>query len=70
MANNDWRDDPAQAADLIDSGLATALEDSESAIVVALPPGVYTALLAGRDNGTGVGLIEVYDRDYWEVSGP
>jgi hypothetical protein len=70
MANNDWRDDPAQAADLIASGLAILLEPSESAIVVALPPGVYTVLLAGRNNGTGVGLVEVYDRDYWEVSGP
>ena len=28
----------------------------------ALPPGLYTALLAGQSNGTGVGLVEVYDR--------
>jgi hypothetical protein len=27
-----------------------------------LPPGLYTALLSGVNNGTGVGLIEVYDR--------
>jgi hypothetical protein len=27
-----------------------------------LPPGLYTALLAGLNNGTGVGLVEVYDR--------
>jgi hypothetical protein len=26
-----------------------------------LPPGVYTAFLKGIDDGTGVGLVEVYD---------
>jgi len=25
-----------------------------------LAPGSYTALLAGQNNGTGVGLVEVY----------
>jgi hypothetical protein len=29
--------------------------------MVTLPPGLYTALLAGRNNSTGVGLVEVYD---------
>jgi hypothetical protein len=66
IANNDWRDDPAQAAELIASHFG-GLFDSESAIVASLPPGVYTVLLAGRNNGTGVGLVEVYDRDYAEV---
>jgi hypothetical protein len=65
IANNDWHDDPAQAAELIASHLGSLL-DSESAIVAPLPPGVYTVLLAGRNNGTGVGLVEVYDRDYAE----
>jgi hypothetical protein len=27
-----------------------------------LPPGAYTALLAGLNGGTGIGLVEVYDR--------
>jgi hypothetical protein len=34
----------------------------ESAIEVTLSPGAYTALLSGVNNGTGVGLVEVYDR--------
>jgi hypothetical protein len=34
----------------------------ESVIVATLPPGLYTALLAGLDGGTGNGLVEVYDR--------
>jgi hypothetical protein len=28
---------------------------------MTLPPGPYTALLAGLNDGTGVGLVEVYD---------
>ena len=60
-ANNDWQDDPAQAAELSAAGLAPA-SALESGIAVTLPPGLYTALLAGLNNGTGTGLVEVYDR--------
>jgi hypothetical protein len=35
--------------------------DLESAIVATLNPGSYTAVLAGKNGGTGVGLVEVYD---------
>ena len=61
MVNNDWQDDPAQAAEITATGLAPA-NSSESAIAAALPPGLYTALLAGLNSGTGIGLVEVYDR--------
>ena len=61
VANNDWQDDPIQAAELTAAGLAPT-NQLESGIATALPPGLYTALLAGLDNGTGVGLVEVYDR--------
>ena len=43
------------------AGLALA-NPLESGIAAALPPGLYTALLAGLNNGAGVGLVEVYDR--------
>jgi hypothetical protein len=59
--NNDWQDDPAQAAEINAAGLAPS-NNLESAIAASLPPGLYTALLAGLNNGTGVGLVEVYDR--------
>jgi hypothetical protein len=59
-ANNDWPDDPVQAAQLIAAGLAPS-DDRESGIVATLPPGHYTALLAGQNNVTGIGLVEVYD---------
>ena len=61
LENNDWQDNPAQAAELIAAGLAPS-NPLESGIAATLPPGLYTALLAGENNGTGVGLVEVYDR--------
>jgi hypothetical protein len=59
--NNDWQDNPTQAAEIAAAGLAPG-NSSESAISVTLPPGLYTAILAGLGNTTGNGLVEVYDR--------
>jgi hypothetical protein len=61
VANNDWQDNPAQAAELTAAGLAPT-NTLEAGIAATLPPGLYTALLAGLNNGTGIGLVEVYDR--------
>jgi hypothetical protein len=61
VANNDWQDNPTQAAEITAAGLAPS-NTKESAIAASLPPGLYTAILAGQNNGTGVGLVEVYDR--------
>jgi hypothetical protein len=60
-SNNDWQDNPVQAAEITAAGLAPA-NTLEAAIAATLPPGLYTALLAGLNNGTGIGLVEVYDR--------
>jgi len=60
-ANNDWQDSPAQAAEISAAGLAPS-SNLEAGIAATLPPGAYTALLAGLNNGIGVGLVEVYDR--------
>jgi subtilisin-like proprotein convertase family protein len=61
LSNNDWQDNAAQAAEIIAAGLAPA-NALESAIAATLPPGLYTALLAGRNSGIGIGLVEIYDR--------
>ena len=61
VGNNDWQDDPTQAAIITATGLAPT-NTLESGIAATLSPGQYTALLAGLSNGTGVGLVEVYDR--------
>jgi hypothetical protein len=60
-SNNNWQDNPAQAAELIAAGLAPT-NNLESAIATTLPAGAYTALLSGVNDGIGVGLVEVYDR--------
>ena len=59
--NNDWQDDPAQAAEITAAGLAPS-NSKESAIAATLPPGFYTALLTGVNSGTGIGIVEIYDR--------
>ena len=63
-SNNDWQDNaapPGPDPEVIASGLAPT-NDLESALAVTLPPGLYTALLAGHNGGTGVGVVEVYER--------
>jgi hypothetical protein len=59
--NDNWQDNPGQAAELIAAGLAPT-DALESGIAITLGPGQYTALLAGQGGTTGVGVIEVYDR--------
>jgi hypothetical protein len=61
VANDDWQDNPAQAAELSAVGLAPP-DQHEAAISATLAPGQYTALLSGVNNSTGIGLVEVYDR--------
>jgi hypothetical protein len=61
--NNNWRDNTAQdQQDLATNQLAPP-NDAESAIVNTLQPGNYTAIVRGQGNGTGIGLLEVYDVD-------
>jgi hypothetical protein len=60
IANNDWQDNPLQAAEISAAGLALT-SPLESGIAAELPPGLYTALLAGLNSGTGIGTVEIYD---------
>jgi hypothetical protein len=57
--NDNWQDDPNQAALITDSGLAPS-NALESAMLTGLAPGPYTAIIRGKNGGTGVGLIEVF----------
>ncbi len=62
--NDDWKiDDQTQQSQEADIRATTIppTNDLESAIVAMLSPGAYTAILAGKNGGTGVGLVEVYD---------
>jgi hypothetical protein len=59
--NDDWADDPMEAAQVTAAGLAPS-NTKESAIAMSLTPGRYAATLSGVNGGTGVGVVEVYDR--------
>jgi len=58
--NDNWRD--TQEAEIEATGLAPS-NDLESAMVVSLLPSSYSAVVAGFNNGTGVGLFEIFDLD-------
>ena len=55
--NDDWKENQA----LVEATGLQPTNDLESAIVATLPPGAYTAILKGKNNGAGVGIVEVYD---------
>jgi hypothetical protein len=56
--NDDWELSNNKQA-LIDSGLAPS-SPVESAIIRALPPGNYTALVKGSGGATGIAVVEAY----------
>ena len=61
--NDNWKTKPdgtSQQAE-IEATTIPPTNDLESAILATLSPGAYTAILAGKNGGTGVGLVEVYD---------
>jgi len=57
QTNNNWRD--TQKFALQSTGLAPS-NDAESALLISVPPGTYTAIVKGADGGVGNGLVEVY----------
>jgi len=62
-SNDNWQDSPDKQA-IIDSTIPPT-DPLESAIVATLPANdsSYTAVMRGVNNGTGIGVIEVYDLD-------
>jgi arylsulfate sulfotransferase len=60
-SNDNWQDDN-DAIDIQRNGLAPP-NRLESATVLHLPAGAYTAIVRGTDGSTGVALTEVYSLD-------
>jgi Matrixin len=60
-SNDDWPSSP-QVDEVSASGMAPN-DAHESAIVVTLSPGNYTAVVSGYQGGQGVGLVEAYELD-------
>lgn len=55
--NDNWKQNEAEIA-------ATGIpptRDPESAVVISVAPGLYTAIVRGQGGTTGVGLVEVYN---------
>jgi len=59
--NDNWQDD-IHSLDVQQNGLAPS-NALESAIVLHLPAGAYTAVVSGVNGATGNALVEVYDLD-------
>jgi hypothetical protein len=60
-SNDNWQDN-SNANDVQKNGLAPP-NALESALVLRLPAGAYTAVVSGADGATGNALVEVYDLD-------
>lgn len=67
--NDNWRSTQIgglltalQSVDIQASALAP-LNDAEPAIIATLNPGVYTAVVRGAHNNTGIAVVEGYDLD-------
>lgn len=58
-SNNNFKDG-AQTDELAQNGL-TPGDDRDSAIILNVPPGNYTALVTGVNNTTGIALVEFYN---------
>ena len=56
--NDNWRD--TQENEIISTGIPPT-DERESAILAYLNPGNYTAVVRGKDNATGIAVVEVYD---------
>lgn len=59
--NDDWENDPA-AAEMRAFGIAPE-HSREAAMILTLQEGAYTLHLTGAGQGTGLGLVEVFDVD-------
>ncbi len=60
-SNDNWQDDPN--ASLVQKNGLTPPNASESALVLHLPAGAYTAVVRGANGATGNALVEVYHLD-------
>ncbi len=58
-SNDDWGSSP-QKSEIVASTVPPD-HPLESAVVVTLAPGSYTAIVRGVDGGTGVGLVQLFD---------
>ena len=62
LASNDsWVDGDAALSAAFSTVGAFPIASRDAAMLVTLTPGSYTVQVSGRDNATGVGLVEIYE---------
>jgi glucose/arabinose dehydrogenase len=67
--NNDWKDNTTQQQQDITANQLAPPNNLESAIVITLQPGTYTAVVRGNGaTAPGVAVLEVYDVDHASAS--
>ena len=63
--NDNWGQFADQAALAAGSAQVFAFalnaNSKDAAMIVTVPPGLYTAIVSGQNNTTGVALVEVYE---------
>jgi uncharacterized repeat protein (TIGR01451 family) len=61
FVNDDWKQSPQRAQ--FEGTLYQPSDDRESVIMATLAPAIYTAILTGKGQTTGIGTLEIYDND-------
>jgi hypothetical protein len=61
MSNDNWMDDPVSAAQLTANGLALQNPLESGLFTDLAPPGQFTAIVAGKNGGIGIALVEIYN---------
>jgi hypothetical protein len=60
ISNDDWQSDSTSAGQLSANGLGLS-DPKESGIFTSLAPGQFTAIVAGKNGGVGIALVEIYN---------
>jgi hypothetical protein len=61
-SNDNWMDPPNDVQAIMNTTIPPT-DEAESAILITLAPGNYTAIVSGKNGTTGVALVEVYQID-------
>jgi hypothetical protein len=59
IQNDNWQSDPTQKQELENTGLQPS-NNLEAAVLITLQPGQYSALVRGKPEATGTGVVQVY----------
>lgn len=60
-SNDDWQNTDTSSVIAIESAGIAPTDAKESALIAYLQPGNFTGVVRGKNNSSGVGLVEVYD---------